>query len=140
MRSDGVFIDTNGWIAALNAADSFHQLAAQRWKEVIAKAPRVVLSDWIVAETGNGLARTRSRSVFVHSAEILLRNPRVEIVYVAEELLRRGLTLYTSRADKSWGLVDCVSFEVMREQEIIDAFTNDSHFIQAGFRCLLSPS
>jgi len=40
-------------------------------------------------------------------------------------------------ADKTWGLVDCVSFVVMRDEGISSAFTNDRHFQQGGFRCLL---
>ncbi len=39
--------------------------------------------------------------------------------------------------DKEWGLVDCVSFVVMREHGIEAALTTDRHFIQAGFRALL---
>ncbi len=35
------------------------------------------------------------------------------------------------------GLVDCISFVVMRERNIEAALTADEHFIQAGFRALL---
>jgi len=39
--------------------------------------------------------------------------------------------------DKTWGLVDCVSFVVMRDAGILDSLTTDKHFEQAGFRALL---
>jgi len=39
--------------------------------------------------------------------------------------------------DKEWGLVDCISFVVMREKHIINALTSDEHFGQAGFKVLL---
>jgi len=35
--------------------------------------------------------------------------------------------------DKSWGLIDCISFIVMRENEITQILTFDQHFTQAGF-------
>jgi len=45
--------------------------------------------------------------------------------------------LFRTRPDKEWGLVDCISFVVMKKQEITDALTADEHFTQAGFCALL---
>ena len=39
--------------------------------------------------------------------------------------------------DKTWSLVDCASFVVMREHSITVALTSDRHFEQAGFTRLL---
>jgi predicted nucleic acid-binding protein len=61
----------------------------------------------------------------------------MKVVSVDTSLLNRGLELYQSRPDKDWGLTDCISFVVMREQNLIDALTADRHFVQAGFRALL---
>ena len=44
---------------------------------------------------------------------------------------------YRDRLDKTWGLVDSCSMVVMEQQDMSDVFTNDHHFEQAGFRCLL---
>jgi uncharacterized protein len=52
-------------------------------------------------------------------------------------LLNRALELYSNRQDKTWGLIDCISFVVMSEQSLTDAVTADIHFVQAGFRALL---
>jgi predicted nucleic acid-binding protein len=46
----------------------------------------------------------------------------------------------SDREDKDWGLVDCASFAVMQDLGITEAFTDDRHFQQAGFRRLLSPA
>jgi predicted nucleic acid-binding protein len=45
--------------------------------------------------------------------------------------------LYSSRADKEWGVVDCFSFELMRIRGVTQALTADHHFEQAGFTALL---
>jgi len=45
--------------------------------------------------------------------------------------------LYRNYSDKEWGLTDCISFVVMKEQGIKEALTTDKHFAQAGFRVLL---
>ena len=62
---------------------------------------------------------------------------------IPEELKRHPRWVvwrYERRRDKTWGLTDCISFVVMREQGLRDALTADSHFRQAGFRPLLTPS
>jgi len=39
-------------------------------------------------------------------------------------------------SDKEWGLVDCLSFVIMRERGITEALTPDRHFTRAGFKAL----
>jgi predicted nucleic acid-binding protein len=61
----------------------------------------------------------------------------MRVVNISSQLFYQGLTLYESRLDKNWGLVDCISFVVMEQQNLTDALTSDRHFIQAGFQALL---
>ena len=137
MAAEPVFLDTNGWLALLNASDVLHRAAAAEWARVIEQRSAIVLTDWVVAETGNGLARTAARSRFAAAVEILRASPRVRLVPVSEHLFARALELYGGRPDKTWGLVDCASFLIMQDEGIREAFTNDRHFGQAGFRPLL---
>ena len=136
--ANSIFLDTNGWLALLNSTESMHAQADRVWHDIIIGRHRIVLTDWIVAETGNGLARFRPKRRLEEAIDRILRNPRGELVFVDDELLRRSLELFAGHADKSWGLVDCASFLVMRDRSITDAFTSDSHFEQAGFTRLLS--
>jgi uncharacterized protein len=69
--------------------------------------------------------------------EVLKASPYVGIVYVDPTLDAQAWQLFTERSDKEWNLVDCASFVVMRQRGIIEAFTTDHHFEQAGFVCLL---
>jgi hypothetical protein len=95
------------------------------------------VTDWVVAETGNGLARTAARRQLAAAVELIRSSTRARLVNVSELLFQRALDLYASRPDKTWGLVDCASFLIMQDMGIHDTFTNDRHFKQAGFRCLL---
>ena len=61
----------------------------------------------------------------------------MRVVTVSTQLLATALQLYQTRPDKDWGLIDCISFVVMQEQNLIDAVTADIHFVQAGYRALL---
>ena len=131
------FLDTNGWIALLNSSDTLHGAAASIWSELIQHGSTIILTDWVVAETGNGLARTSARHRFPRAVELIRNSPRARLLPVSGSLCRAALDLYSSRSDKHWGLVDCASFLVMQEHRIFEAVTNDHHFEQAGFKCLL---
>ena len=59
------------------------------------------------------------------------------VIPASSDLLRRGTQLFESRPDKPWSLTDCISFVIMKDQEIQEALTADHHFEQAGFTVLL---
>jgi uncharacterized protein len=136
--ASSVFLDTNGWLTLLNSDESRHVEADGVWRELIGRGSRVVLTDWIIAETGNGSARSREKRKYLEAVQATINHPRVELIVVDEQLLRRSLELFAQHHDRFWGLVDCASFIVMRDRGITEAFTSDRHFEQAGFTCLLS--
>ncbi|HEX6904851.1 MAG TPA: PIN domain-containing protein [Thermoanaerobaculia bacterium] len=137
MPARRVFLDTNGWLALLNSADALHSLAEAEWTQLLEEGYSIFLTDWIIAETGNGLARTTGRSQFVQAVRLLRESPRAHVLPVSGELFERALDLYAKRLDKTWGLVDCASFIVMEDEGIREVLSNDRHFPQAGFQCLL---
>ena len=97
----------------------------------------IVTTDWILAETGNGLARTKARAQFVEAVRRLQKSTDVMIVKIGDDHFEQALEMFSHADDKGWGLVDCASFVVMTGRGVTEAFTNDRHFEQAGFRCLL---
>ncbi len=137
MPGNTVFLDTNGWLALLNASDRLHERADSVWRSLGNRGYSIVLTDWVVAETGNGLARTLARDRFAAVAERVLGDPRCRVISMNLHLVRRVLDLYRERTDKQWGLVDCASFLVMGDEQIGEAFTTDRHFEQAGFKAIL---
>jgi hypothetical protein len=97
----------------------------------------LVTTDLVLAELGNSMAARNRRLLGARAIRRILSDPDVSIVYVSSELLTKAVQLYEARADKDWGLTDCVSFVVMNERGIEEALAADQHFIQAGFRALL---
>ena len=106
-----VFLDTSFAIALSSVTDRHHPQAMT-----------------IAAEL------TRQKTKLVTSLET---DPNVTIVSLSTQLYSRALELFKTRLDKEWGLVDCISFTVMRDRNISAALTADEHFSQAGFRRLL---
>jgi predicted nucleic acid-binding protein len=98
---------------------------------------RIVTTRAVLMEIGNALSKQRYRPAAVELLLSLENDPKVEIVPVSGDLYAQAFKLFSERTDKEWGLVDCVSFVVMRERGITDALTSDDHFRQAGFNALM---
>lgn len=135
-----VFLDT-GYSIALSVesveSDEHHERAEKLAERLEAEQTRLVTTQAILLEIGNALSKERYRAAAVELFDALEEDPSVEIVPLTEELFARALALFRSRPDKEWGLVDCVSFIVMRERGLTEALTPDKHYEQAGFRALL---
>ena len=128
------FVDTSFVVALVNKKDQHHNVAldlAERFDGL-----GLVTTDAILLEIGNALSRNfKQQSVEI--IEHFLTSGNVKIVHLQPLLFRKAFDLYKSHSDKLWGLIDCVSFVVMREQFISDALTFDKHFEQAGFNILI---
>jgi uncharacterized protein len=132
-----VFLDTSYAVALSSRTDENHQRAVELAQELRASGTYLITTRAILLEIGNALARTRHRDAAIKLLVALESDTKVEIIPASDELYRRALDVYRDRADKEWGLIDCMSFVVMNDQGLTDALTGDNHFRQAGFRVLL---
>ena len=128
-----VFVDTSYVIALINPRDQYHEQAMGLAKLYIGQP--VLTTDAVLLEVGNMLARNH-RTEAVRAINTFLLSSEVEIIHLHKALLQRALSLYEQHQDKAWGLVDCISFVVMRDESIYKALSFDQHFIQAGFEIL----
>lgn len=132
-----VFLDTSGLVATVNADDEWHARAEGAWAELIAEAIPLVTTSLVLVELGDGLSRIRHRDLAITLHERLRVSNLVEIVQSTLDLEEQAWRLFGQAEDKEWGLTDCVSFAVMRERGVLQAFTADHHFEQAGFEAML---
>ena len=135
--NNSIFLDTSGWIALLNGDDEYHAPALELLREFRKTRRDLVTTDWVLAETGNGLARSPAKIPFLKSITTLFQSPQSRLIWIQEEILEAASELYAKIDDKQWGMVDCASFVVMQHEGILEALSADHHFEQAGFRCLL---
>ncbi len=131
------FVDTLFVVGFTNERDQYHDEAVKLAAEYNGKP--LLVTDAVLLEIGNSLSR-RFRKQAVETIESFMKSREIEIVRLDETLFDKAFQLYKNHADKSWGLVDCISFVVMKEQNITDALTCDKHFVQAGFRALMLDS
>jgi predicted nucleic acid-binding protein len=131
---NSVFVDTNFVVALINGKDQHHERASEL-ADLFDGKP-LVTTDAVLCEIGNALARN-FREQAVEVIADFLSSDEVEIVYTDKTLFREAFELYRQHEDKTWGMVDCFSFIVMRERGIADALTNDKDFLQAGLNALM---
>jgi uncharacterized protein len=132
-----VFLDTAYAIALAADSDQFHDRATALADQLEASKTRFVTTEAVLLEIGNALAKQRYRKAAVQLLASLASDPDVEIVPLTHGLFDRGFAFYCNRADKDWGLTDCLSFVVMTERGLTESLTSDDHFKQAGFIALL---
>ena len=97
MADSPVTIDTNGWFALLNRRDRLHELAATNYRTLVDSRRPILITDWVIAETGNGLARTPARRNLRTAVNLLLDDPRTLFVIIDENRTRQALDRYDQR-------------------------------------------
>jgi uncharacterized protein len=132
-----VFLDTSFAIALASVTDRHHSQALAIAADLTRRNTKLVTTQAILLELGNALSKARYRKAAIQLLASLETDPNVTIVPLTTLLYSRAFELFKTRLDKEWGLVDCISFTVMRDRNIADALTADEHFSQAGFRRLL---
>ena len=128
--ADRIFVDTSFVLALINERDQYHEQAeALSFKF---EHSFLVTTVAILLEIGNALAkdfREEANAIL----KLLRQSPRVEVVEIDDRLLAKALEIYEKYHDKTWGLVDCISFIAMGERGVTDVLTFDRDFIEAGF-------
>lgn len=130
-----VFVDTSFVLALINQRDQYHE----RTKTLSFKFEEslLVTTGAVLLEIGNALAKDfREQALAV--IRLMRTSGRVELVELDDALLEKALEIYGKYSDKTWGLVDCISFVVMRERGLSEVLTFDADFLAAGFTILTS--
>lgn len=126
------FMDTSYVLALYDKKDKYHS-KANELKKSFNDSDKFVLSDAVILEIGNGLSEPKFRNDVTSFITEIRSSTNFRILHLSKRILQGGLNIFSSYQDKYWGLVDCISFFIMKEQNISNALTADSHFKQAGF-------
>lgn len=132
-----VLLDTSFVLALENKDDPHHERAKSLDKELV-KEDAVLLLHWgTLLEIADGYARVARRARGLQLLAKFETEQGYQLCPITEVLLREALDLYRARPDKDWGLTDCLSFALMKQEGVTEALTADIHFRQAGFTALL---
>jgi predicted nucleic acid-binding protein len=127
-------MDTVGLLALWNVDDQWHPAANSAFAKIDQTQTTLVTTAYVLLECGNSAARSRIRT---------------EVDRLREQFERADTLIWPTAADwtAAWaayrcggadaaGIVDHISFAVMRRCDIGQVFTNDRHFRAAGFEML----
>ena len=128
---NAVFADTSGLLALLNRTDDNHARAERAFGNLRVREVPLVSTSYVLVETyalvGRRLGLDAVRSFRADFA------PLIDVVWVDETLHDAGLDMLLDRRKRLLSLVDAVSFIVMRQRSMAEAFAVDPHFEQEGF-------
>ena len=126
-----VFLDTVGLLAIWDENDQWHRAAQPVYEQMLATRKSIVTSEFVLLECGNAASRRPYRSAVIRFRDEMWASGRV--VNPTEQDCQSAWINYTAGNVSGAGIVDHVSFVIMRRLGITDAFTNDRHFKAAGF-------
>jgi uncharacterized protein len=129
-----VFLDTVGLLAVWDESDQWHRAAQACFAELLARRADLVTSSFVWLECGNAAARRPYRSAVSRLRKQMEPGPHL-VVPTVEDWQTAWMASERAEADRA-GIVDHVSFTIMRRLGISKAFTNDGHFRAAGFETL----
>ena len=129
-----VFLDTVGLIALWDRTDQWNIEASQAFRRLQSHDPDLLTTTYVLAACANAAARKPYRN------EVDQLRGQLEadgaLISPTEDDWRSAWDGY-GRGDAALaGLVDHLSIAVMRRLGLAEAFTNDRHFLAAGFRVL----
>ncbi|MGH9907663.1 MAG: type II toxin-antitoxin system VapC family toxin, partial [Pyrinomonadaceae bacterium] len=136
-QSKPIFLDTAYVNALINTRDQWHERAVWWERKLAAERRRLLTTQFILIEIGDGLATVKYRAEAGAIIKHLTSSSFVEVIPATSQLFTDGFNLYRQRQDKAWGITDCTSFVVMQDHQLSEALTTDDDFIQAGFHALL---
>ncbi len=123
----------------VDSTQQHHALASSIYRTARRQGQQIITSNYVIGELVALLASPlrMPRPTVIAFIEGLKASPYIEIVHVDTQLDQKAWQLLKKRQDKAWSLVDCASFVIMQQRNIVEAFTSDHHFEQAGYLRLL---
>jgi predicted nucleic acid-binding protein len=129
-----VFVDTSALMAVLNADDRYHAVAKSAWEKLILERDQLYLNNYVLIETFALLQRRFGlEAVRLFQSDIL---PVMEIVWIGEATHNSAVGALLAANRRELSLVDCGSFETMRQLGLSHVFTLDAHFKEQGFEVI----
>jgi predicted nucleic acid-binding protein len=129
-----IFMNTVGMIALWNSSDQWHQAADPAYRGILSQGQRLITTSLVLVECGNGATRRPYRRR-VNALRQGLREDGL-IVDPTDLEIDEAWAAYDRGEAGEAGIIDQVSFIVMRRLGLTEAFTNDRHFPAAGVTTL----
>ena len=126
-----IFIDTSAFYAVFDRDDDNHVFARAAWEAMLRDGWDLLTNNYVLLETSALLQHRLGLAALRTFTEDVV--PLVRIDWAAEGRHRAAAEAVLAAGRKKLSLVDCVSFQTMRELGVRSAFCFDKHFTERGF-------
>jgi hypothetical protein len=131
-----ILVDTSAWDALADGSDPNHKTALL-FRDAIAGHCRLVVTNYILDELYTLLLLNigyQHTVDFKRQLDVLVQEGVPEVVWVSEDIAVEAWAVFERfNVDKQWSFTDCVSYVVMKQRGIPEAFAFDHHFAPMGF-------
>lgn len=132
-----VAVDTGALLALASSRDQYHARARNTLARLQKSGARLLGHALVLGELHGHLLRRLEPPDARRLVVALLHDPTFEWIDVGSELIGRALSNWVERfADQRFSLTDAITFELMREERVTQAFAFDEDFTTAGFSLL----
>ncbi len=92
----------------------------------------------VLAHFSRSLPRTKLRAATL--VRDLFKDPKYRVIVVDNPRYLEALSLYESRLDKRYSMVDCIGMTIMGAESSLEVLATDRDFEQEGFTNLMRQS
>jgi predicted nucleic acid-binding protein len=129
-----VFVDTSAFYAVLDQDDINHKRAKNAWTDLLAGDARLLTNNYVLLETGALVQKRLGPAALRLFYQDVV--PLLAVDWISQQRHQAGVEALLAAARRKLSLVDCISFQTMREYGAQTAFCFDSHFREQGFTIL----
>jgi uncharacterized protein len=133
MKNNTLFVDTGAWYALADKSDQYHAQAVEVYPQLLNRFHHLTTTNLVISETYILIRRAIGHQSAISFLKNIAASPRITKIYsdsvfedAAEDILRKY-------SDLDFSYTDAVSFAIMKQYGITDAFTFDHHFSTAGY-------
>jgi predicted nucleic acid-binding protein len=126
-----VFVDTSALYAVLDRDDANNPEARVAWERLLRATPNLTTTNYVLLEVSALLQHRLGIEALRTFHEDIV--PLLNIDWIAEQRHRAAIEAVLTAARKKLSVVDCVSFQTMREHGLRTVFCFDKHFREQGF-------
>lgn len=131
-----VFVDSGAWIALGDTRDKYHLAAKGQFGTLVEERVNLVTTNLVIAEVYTIIRHTGGYDPAMRFLRSTRESVRLKVIFSDRALEDQAGEILRKFKDQDFSLVDAVSFAVMQDHEIEEAFAFDRHFTVAGFRLI----
>lgn len=129
-----IYVDTSALYAVLDADDDNHAAARDAWTDLLNGQEELLCSNYVLVELFALVQHRLGMAAGRALQEELV--PVLSVHWIDEAAHEAGVAALLTAGQARLSLVDCVSFELMRQIGIRTTLTLDRHFQEQGFACI----